>query len=85
MCKWTWVFPDDSEGNPMDRGPGRLQSMGSQRAGYDLGTKQQHSSRKVDLCGSDPWCCRVSCISFFHLVTVGISQVEKGNHFNLVR
>ena len=27
--------------NPMDRKPGRLQSMGSQRAGYNLVTKQQ--------------------------------------------
>ena len=28
-------------GNPMDRGPGGLQSMGSQRVGHGLGTKQQ--------------------------------------------
>ena len=29
--------------NPMDRGAGRLQSMGSQRVGHDLATKQQQS------------------------------------------
>ena len=28
-------------GNPMDRGPGGLQSMGSQRVEHDLATKQQ--------------------------------------------
>ena len=42
--------PGEGNGNPfqysclenlMDRRPGRLQSMGLQRAGYDLSTKQQ--------------------------------------------
>ena len=30
-------------GNSMDRGPGRLQSVGSQRVRHDLATKQQSS------------------------------------------
>ena len=31
-------------GNPMDRSPGRLQSMGLQGVGHNLVTKQQESS-----------------------------------------
>ena len=29
-------------GNPTDEEPGRLQSMGTQRVSYDIGTEQQH-------------------------------------------
>ena len=35
--------------NPMDRGPGGLQSTGSQRVGHDLMTKQQWTVNKIKM------------------------------------
>ena len=43
--QWAWVWAS-SRGQWRTGKPGRLQSMGSQRAGYDLATEQQHGVLK---------------------------------------
>ena len=52
-------------GNLMDRKPGGLQSMGLQRVGYDLSTKQQHSS------WSGVSFCEQSCEAQITIMTKG--------------
>ena len=51
-------------GNPLDRGPGEVQPMGSQRAGHDLETKQQHVSNYGGKTQEGE--CKFQFISIFH-------------------